>query len=379
MADKPKRQKTVWQQWIAMVFMMLIGAACGVLIVIYMETTYTTGRTVGKELFILALLVIVMYAALYLQMVIHEAGHLVFGLLSGYQFSSFRIMSFMWVKENNSIKFRKLTIAGTGGQCLMVPPELEDGRIPVVLYNLGGSMMNLIASALFFGMWFLFPEIPFLSMLLLMLVVTGVILAIMNGVPMRLGTVDNDGYNTLSLRKNQEALYSFWVQMKVNEQIASGVRLKDMPDEWFTVPADYEMKNSMVAARGVFACNRMVDAHRFAEAEALIEHLLAIDSGLVGLHRRLMICDRIYLELIGQNRSEVLDKMYTREQKKFMKSMKNFPSVLRTEYVYALLAEKNQGKAESMVKVFEKCAKSYPYPSDIQSERELLEIVEAKL
>ena len=31
--------------------------------------------------------------------VIHEGGHLVFGLLTGYKFSSFRIMSFMWVKE----------------------------------------------------------------------------------------------------------------------------------------------------------------------------------------------------------------------------------------------------------------------------------------
>ena len=39
----------------------------------------------------------------FLQTVIHEAGHLVFGLLSGYQYCSFRIGSFMWIKQDGKI------------------------------------------------------------------------------------------------------------------------------------------------------------------------------------------------------------------------------------------------------------------------------------
>ena len=60
-----------------------------------------------------------------------------------------------------------------------------------------------------------------------------------------------------------------------------------------------------------------------------------------------------------------------------MKSMKKFPSVLRTWYAYALLAERDGEKARKIKDQFEKCAKSYPYPSDIASERELMERVEA--
>ena len=55
-----------------------------------------------------------------------------------------------------------------------------------------------------------------------------------------------------------------------------------------------------------------------------------------------------------------------------MKAMKDFPSVIRTEYVYALLYEENENKA---VKVkFEKQAKMYPYENEIQAEREFMKI-----
>lgn len=335
---------------------------------------FGTERTLHEEILSIIGLLFGMYAVILVHVIIHEAGHLVFGLLSGYKFSSFRIFSFMWVKEGGKIRVRRLSIAGTGGQCLMTPPDMVDGKIPVVLYNLGGSLMNIIAGVVSLGLFFAFENVPFLSTMMLLFMVIGFILAIMNGIPMRLGTVDNDGYNAFALIRNAEAMRSFWVQMKTNEQIAKGVRLKDMPDEWFVVPSDEAMKNSMVVVMGVFACNRLMDAQQFDEADKLMAHILEIDSGIVDLHRRLMICDRMYVELITENRQEVLNGMLDKEQKKFMKSMKNFPSVLRTEYAYALLCEKDTVKADKVKNQFEKCAKTYPYQNDVQSERELMEM-----
>ena len=201
----------------------------------------------------------------------------------------------------------------------------------------------------------------------------------MNGIPMRMGTVDNDGYNAFALSRNKEAVEAFWVQLKVAEQSSKGVRLKDMPAEWFSVPTDEAMKNSMVATRCVFTCNRLMDEEKFEEADALMSHLLEIESGIVGLHRDLLMCDRIYVELIGENRSEVIESMMTKEQKKFMKAMKRFPSILRTQYVLALLSEKDASKAEAIRGDFEKTVKSYPYPHEIHSERELMRIAERKI
>lgn len=323
-------------------------------------------------------LLLIMYVAIFAQIIIHEAGHLIFGLLSGYQFSSFRIFSFMWVKEKGRIRLRRLSIAGTGGQCLMAPPDMVDGKIPLVLYNLGGALMNLITAAVSLGLFFVFENRVYLSAALLMMAVIGLAIAIMNGVPMRMGTVDNDGYNAFSLTRNSEAMRSFWIQMKVNDQIARGLRLKEMPEEWFATPTDEAMKNSMIAVMGVLAANRLMDVHEFEEAKKLINHLLGIDTGMVGMHRNLMICDRIYLELMEDGQREVIEKLYTKDLQKFMKSMKNYPSILRTQYVYALLYEKDPAEAEKVKGRFEKCAKTYPYPNDIQSERELMELAEER-
>lgn len=375
MNKKSKKKKIVWQKYIVFVLAVLLGAFCGFLGAMNTERT-AADASLGGEIGSLLAFLVLLYVAIFVQMIVHEAGHLVFGLLSGYKFSSFRIMSFMWVKENGTFKFRRLAIAGTGGQCLMAPPDLVDGKIPVVLYNLGGSLMNIITGLVFVGLYAVSANVPFLSNAMLSLAVVGFVFALLNGVPMRMGTVDNDGYNAFSLTRSRNACRAFWVQLKVNEQIAGGIRLKDMPDEWFEVPSDEEMKNSMVAVMGVFACSRLMDAHRFGEADELMAHLLAIESGIVGLHRSLMICDRMYLELIGENRREVLEEMLTKEQRKFMKSMKNYPSVLRTEYVYALLSEKDRQKADEVRARFEKCALTYPYPNDVQSERELMEIAE---
>ena len=58
--------------------------------------------------------------------------------------------------------------------------------------------------------------------------------------------------------------------------------------------------------------------------------------------------------------------------------MRTFPSVIRTEYAYALLVEQDQGKAGKAMETFEKVAKTYPYPNDINSERELIQIAQEK-
>ena len=374
--NEKKKKKGQWQQWLFMGFFVLIGAVCGVLMAHFAEQNVTEGSSLWEELLPLVVLFVGMFVGMYLQLIIHEAGHLVFGLLSGYRFSSFRIGSFMLLKENDRIVIKKLTLAGTGGQCLMVPPPMQDGRIPVILFNLGGSLMNLIVSTILLIVYLLIPSGTIISFICLIMVMIGVAIALMNGIPLRLGTVDNDGYNALSLGKNPDAMRAFWLQLKVNEQISKGVRLKDMPDEWFTVPTDEAMCNSMVAAQGVFATNRLMDQQRFEEADQLIAHLLQIDSGIVGLHRSLMICDRMYCEMISNNRKEILDEMLTKEQTNFMKAMKKFPSVIRTEYVYSLLTQKDETKAKEARALFEKVAKTYPYPSDIQSERELIEIAD---
>lgn len=362
--------------YLMMLCFVLIGVVCGVVMMKYIYYSFGSDLSAGEILLILAAAFFTIYIAVLLQIIIHETGHLIAGLLTGYTFFSFRFGSLMWVKDNEAIKFRKLSLAGTSGQCLMIPPDIADGKIPYVFYNLGGSLLNLITSFVCAVLFFFFSKVSFLSLFLLMMCIVGFGYALINGIPMKFGTVNNDGYNAKELGKSPEALKSFWVQMKAMEQTSKGVRLKDMPGEWFYLPDEEGIKNSMTAVMAVFCANRLMDEQAFADAAVLIDKLLAAESGIVGLHRNLLICDRLYCELINEKNGEVIDKLHSKEQMNFMKQMRRFPTVIRTEYAYALLYENDADKAVQIKELFEQCAKIHPYASDIESERELLAIAD---
>ena len=371
--NKSSKKKSDFKQYIGIAFMFVLGGVLGY-VFIHCIDTYIAEKTLYEVTLLYLLFIIVMYGAYFLHMIIHEAGHLIFGLLTGYKFRSFRILSFMLLKDKEKLKLRRLSIVGTGGQCIMMPPDIKNGKMPFLLYNLGGSFLNVITSVLPLVIYFVYNDSPFL----LIFAVIGFVAALTNGVPMQTGTINNDGYNALAISKSNEALEAFWVQLKFAEQNSNGLRIKDMPAEWFEVPTDESMKNSIVATRGVYACNRLMDEEKFSQADALMKHILEIDSGIIGVHRNLLICDRIYVELIFENREDVIKNMLTKEQKKFMKAMKSFPSVIRTEYALALFFEKNKAKAERIKKKFEKVAKTYPYAHEIDSERDLMKIAEGK-
>jgi len=368
--DNKKHKKNNLGKIVFLLIMFAAGLACGVIAGKFLGKSAKVGESFWAYLLIL---LVAMYLAMFVQIVVHEAGHLVFGLATGYQFSSFRIGSLMFIKVNDKIKLRKFSLAGTGGQCLMSPPDLVDGQIPVVLYNLGGCIMNVIFAIVFGVVAYFTQENEVLFIFAASMVVMGIAYAFANGIPMQVGPVSNDGHNALSLGKNPTAMRAFWLQLKINEQVAKGKRLKELPASWFAVPADEDMDNGLVAAFAVFHANWLMDQLRLEEASAYMEQLLRKKTGIIGLHRSLLINDRIYCELVVRQNVEEATRLHDKEHLKFVKQMKKHPSIIRSEYAYALLAEKDEGKAEKLLAQFEKVAKTYPHPQDIESERELIE------
>ena len=86
-----------------------------------------------------AIILVALFIAAYLQIILHEAGHLVCGLLSGYNFVSFCIGSFTIIKQDGKIRIKRFKLAGTGGQCHMSQPrDVALDEVPTMLYNAGG-------------------------------------------------------------------------------------------------------------------------------------------------------------------------------------------------------------------------------------------------
>jgi len=363
-----KKKKAKWQVIIVYLVAFSIGIAGGIYIINY-RSSHESGSGGLLQPFISLTMWL---AAYYIQIIVHEAGHLIFGLATGYRFGSFRVFSFMLIRSNGRFRLKRYSLAGTGGQCIMIPPDLVDGRMPVVLFNLGGCILNLALAAVSVVLFVVLYDYYIAGTLFFSLALFGLFFAASNGIPMQTSSVSNDGYNAVALLKDQKAIRALWIQMKMMELASEGVRIKDAPGECFEMPSDEEMKNCMIAPIGVFLCNRLMDEERFSEADALIEKLLSGDNAISGAHRALMVCDRIYVEAIGGCRREVIDALLTKEQRRFMVAMKSFISVIRTEYVYALLVEGDSKKAAALKADFEKCAGRYPYAIDVESESELI-------
>lgn len=368
-----KREGFPWYLLILICFYLACGTLCGYL------AAEQLGRHMagaGLPIFVLhiGILLVGMAIAMLAHTVIHELGHLLFGCLTGYRFCSFRVGRLMLVKVEGRMRLKHLTLTGTGGQCLMLPPAMKNGKIPVALYNLGGSILNFTVALVCLGLFLMLPWVTAVSEFLLMSAVIGFAYALTNGIPMRMGFVDNDGYNAISLSRNPQAMRAWWIQLQANGKICKGVRIKDMPKEWFAVPDDEAMRNSIIATLGVFACSRLMDEHRFLEADALMEKLLHMDAGIVGLHRSMMISDRIYCELIGDCDRRKLLSLRNKSQLRFEKAMSRHPSVIRTQYCWALLYEKDLVKSEKYRQSFMESEDSYPYPCEMDAEKELMQI-----
>ena len=141
--------------------------------------------------------------AFVLQIIVHEAGHLVCGLISGYKFVSFRVFDFKIIKdENGKLNFRYEKIAGTGGQCLMRAPEYVEGKFKYKLYLLGGVIFNVLFSIVF---WLILP-----SYYTLLFALIGFTLAFLNLIPMGF----NDGMTFYHASKDETTRFVLYLQLE---------------------------------------------------------------------------------------------------------------------------------------------------------------------
>ena len=360
--------------WIAALMFLLIGGEAGLFMG---RALRRLGLDDGDWLHSMATLAVMLWGlilAMVVQIAVHEAGHGVFGALTGYRLVSYRIFSLMWLRDGDRLRFCRFSLAGTGGQCLMEPPgDDPNADFPVTLYNLGGSLLNLICAAVCFLLAWAFERSPVAWMLLGASGVVGVGFALVNGLPLTPNMMNNDGRNALELRRDATARRAFWIQMKINALTGRGVRLKDMPAEWFALPGGEEMNASLTATLAVLAANRLMDERRFAEADALMARLLANPGAIPGIYRAMLTCDRIYCELIGENRPQAVDAMLDKAQLKAMKALAKLPSVMRTQYALALIHEKDAARAARLETRFNAMLAKYPYPVEARCERELME------
>lgn len=358
----------------------LIGAFAGFLIV-FITTKISGDEFILKNnpigfIYNLLFLFLAVITAIYTQFIIHESGHLVFGLNSGYQFVSFRVGSLTVIKKSGKYMLKKYHVPGTGGQCLMMPPEFSDNNFPYKLYNLGGIIFNFIFSALAILLILLFDLPVLFNVFFLSFAIFGLIFCILNGVPMKISGIANDGYNIRLLSNDKISRKAFYLQLKVNGLQSEGVRVKDMPENWFELPDNADMKNNLHLSIILLKSACYMDQLRFEEARQCLESIEPYKNNLIGLYQKERDCELLFLEIIGDCRQDVITSLYTDDIKTYIGQYSKYMfSKKRLLYTYTIAVEKDKQRADKIFNDAIKMQDKYPLTGEAESELEIMEYV----
>lgn len=271
-----------------------------------------------------------------LQFALHEVGHLLFGLASGYKFSSIRLYKYAIVKDDSGYHVKKFNIQGTGGQCIMTLPEdTNPSRVPFFWYNAGGVIVNVVLVAISIVVLSCCDLGMVAESFFIMLAFTGAFIALTNGVPLSFNGLCNDGRNILLLMRNKRSRRFFLRMMQTASELSRGKWLRDMPCEWFEdIPIDSPKDYFLLANRINYAA-LLEDSGRFDEARRVYEEISSFKKDLPGMIKLEIGADHILMELLTTARHDIVETIYDKWLKAYIKSSYKY-SPIKTVALYAL-------------------------------------------
>ncbi len=369
---------------------LLIGVVTGlviaaIIIVVFTDTTFfefldnlhsanvlesVLAAFVGMLAFMLSLLILIPA---------HEAGHLVCGLLTGYKFVSFRIFNYTFIKLDGKIRVKKFSIAGTGGQCLLTPPDLPIEKIPTILYNAGGVLANILLLLTVLPL-FLLSLHPFAFESLALFCITDVFLILMNGIPMKMNGISNDAYNILYLNRNILSKRAITMQLRTNALIQDGMRPKDMPSEWFEFKTDIDYKNPLEVSIPLMHASRLLDEMRWEEAHAEFKQLYSHKTDIIQLYVNEIACELAFCSMVTERKEEA-EVLLDVKLRKYIDSYKKVMSAKqRLLCAIALYLDNDRKKAEGIYDSLKSNRDRYLLQGEVKSDLSIIHrMLEANL
>jgi len=295
----------------------------------------------------------------FLNIILHEAGHLAGGLLTGYGFVFFSVLGLSIIKENGKLVRKKYGVAGTGGGCMLSPPDMKNGRYPYKLYFSGGFLANFLASAICFSLFYnLAGTVDFWSRAFLVTGIASAFLGLTNFVPHNVIS-PSDGYFIFNLGKEKHTAMrrGVWSCFRTQGLIAEGSRPRDIPAELFSWVDVSDISDPFTMETAKNRYEYLLDRQELGEAKLLIQALCDHLQDAPEMQKMSCYCELLFHELIGECRQEEIDRLYDEKLKKYIKAAHSEISAQRLMYAYARLVLRDAAKAKEHIDLFHKaCA-----------------------
>lgn len=307
-----------------------------------------------------------------LHLLLHEGGHCVAGLLSGYRFVSFRIGNITLLRTNNKLRIKRFSLEGTAGQCLMMPPQKPIDDIPTVLYNLGGVLFNIIFSIIGIIIFILTTSASVASCSIIFAMI-GILLALINGIPMKVGGVSNDGNNVLYLNKDTKAKEAFVYQLITNALVQDGTRPAELPDEYLSFDTDFNYKDPLAVNWLILSASVLIDRQEYDRAYTLLNHAMQHSKEIMQLFVYEIACELVFTALITGH-IEQAKGLYNKDLARYIEQHKNVMSAKqRISCAIALYIDKEAEKAQQIYREVCDRRDSYLMQGEVKMDLALME------
>lgn len=158
-----------------------------------------------------------------IHLLMHEIGHLIGGILSGYKLLRLQLGPLNIVKSAKG----KLTLmwrSRLSGQCIMIPKQIDVVRFK--LYNLGGVFANILILTLSFVL--LCFDSFYLSLLFIELLFVGVQKVVVNLIPHKTHSIPNDGYVVKLLKQNKAIQQDYAIYLTLYGKLFLGEQINPL-------------------------------------------------------------------------------------------------------------------------------------------------------
>ena len=318
---------------------------------------------------------VVLFAAIPFSIVMHELGHLFGGLLTGYRPISFRVFSFMLVKIDGKWQYRRSSVPGTGGQCLMAPPRMKNGDYPLALYNLGGILFCGFLSVGLIAVSFFLPTAA-TGLHLARFGLVSFLMNLFNAIPTSGKSMVNDATNMKMAWKSSTAKRSFWNQLEYVSLHAQNIPTEDMPEELFSMPDKTELSNPLMIWQVLAVVERLEARSEYQKARTAISFTLGNAPFIFPLYKYILRLEAIYLDAILGGDSALADEYYGKLEK--MPALRSLASFHRASYAYLLLVKKDFSGAQKALTDYQQKIQKLPFPAESQFEQKQLDHIHSR-
>lgn len=318
-------------------------------------------------------LLICILVAYYFNVVLHEFGHALFGLLTGYRLFGIQVGRRIYIRNVYNGQWNKKVDQPIGylGRCLMMPKERKDiNNYPFVLCYAGGVIINGVIAMSCIPLIELTKDCKVVVIPIVAIFWTALWLALGNGLPLydeKTG-VGTDGHSIYHMLRDADIRRYVWCCRYIEGMEYSGIRLKDIPEKYYLLYEQGDISKIGASDLKYNHIEYLIDCGQYELAARKLDELMA-ERITRDIFYKQLICERIWIALL-MNETDVLKELYNESVKKFIiNNMNSDYSVIRILYRYYML----QGDIENLdiiKRKFDELCDIYPSRGRVMMERD---------